>query len=38
MLFAGPSAGNSADADQMSPDEALHMGLYCKMKFTCFQS
>ena len=32
MCFAGPSMGNSADADQMSPDVmspdvALHLGL-----------
>ena len=26
--------GNSADADQMSPDVASHLGLHCKMKFT----
>ena len=29
MCFAGPSMGNSADADQVSPDVALHLGLYC---------
>ena len=29
MCFAGPSMGNSADADQMSPDVALHLGLHC---------
>ena len=29
MYFAGPSMGNSADADQMSPDGALHLGLHC---------
>ena len=30
MCFAGPSMGKSisADADQMSPDEALHLGLH----------
>ena len=28
MCFAGPSMGNSADADQMSPDVALHLGLH----------
>ena len=28
MCFAGPSMGNNADADQMSPDVALHLGLY----------
>ena len=27
MCFAGPSMGNSADVDQMSPDVALHLGL-----------
>ena len=27
MCFAGPSMGNSADADQMSPDVAFHLGL-----------
>ena len=27
MCFAGPSMGNSADADQMLPDVALHLGL-----------
>ena len=26
MCFAGPTMGNSADADQMSPDVALHLG------------
>ena len=34
MCFAGPSMGYSADADQLSPDVALHLGLHCKMKFT----
>ena len=29
MCFAGPSMGNSADADQMSPGVALHLGLHC---------
>ena len=29
MFFAGPSMGNSADADQMSRDVALHLGLHC---------
>ena len=29
MCFAGPLVGNSAVADQMSPDVALHLGLYC---------
>ena len=32
--FAGPSMGNSADADQMSPDLALHLNedyLYPKL-------
>ena len=29
MCFAGPSMGNSADADQISPDVALHLGLHC---------
>ena len=29
MCFAGSSMGNSADADQMSADEALHLGLHC---------
>ena len=29
MCFAGPSMGNSADADQMLPDVALHLGLHC---------
>ena len=29
MCFAGPSMGNSADADQMSPDVAFHLGLHC---------
>ena len=29
MCFAGPSMGNSADADQMSQDIALHLGLHC---------
>ena len=29
VCFAGPSMGNSADADQMSPDVALHLGLHC---------
>ena len=30
MCFAGPSMGNSADADQMSPDVALHLVLTVK--------
>ena len=38
MCFAGHSMGYSADADQMSPDEALHLGLHCKMKFTYIQN
>ena len=29
MRFAGPSIGYSADADQMSPDVALHLSLHC---------
>ena len=29
MCFTGPSMGNSADADQMSTDVALHLGLHC---------
>ena len=29
MYFAGSSIGNSADADQMSPDVAFHLGLHC---------
>ena len=29
MCFAGPSMGNSADADQMSPDVAFYLGLHC---------
>ena len=29
MCFADPSMGNSADADQMSPYVALHLGLHC---------
>ena len=29
ICFAGPSMGNSADADQMSPDVAFHLGLHC---------
>ena len=29
MCFAGPSMGNSADADQMAPDVAFHPGLHC---------
>ena len=29
MCFAGPSMGYSADANQMSPDVALHLGLHC---------
>ena len=29
MCFAGPSMGNSADADQMSSDVALHLSLHC---------
>ena len=29
MCFTGPLMGNSADADQMSPDVALHLGLHC---------
>ena len=28
-VFAGPSMGNSADADQMLPDVALHLSLHC---------
>ena len=28
VCFAGPSMGNSAEADQMSPDVALHLGLH----------
>ena len=28
MCFAGPSMDNSADADQMSPDVALHLDLH----------
>ena len=38
MCFAGPSMGNSADADQMSPNVAFHLGLHCLMKFNCIQS
>ena len=29
MCVAGPSMGNCADADQMWPDVALHLGLHC---------
>ena len=28
VCLAGPSMGYSADADQMSPDVALHLGLH----------
>ena len=29
MCFAGPLMGISADADQISQDVALHLGLHC---------
>ena len=39
MCFAGSSMGNSADADQMSPDVALHLhGSSLLNEFTCIKS
>ena len=34
MCFAGPSMGNSADADQMLPDVAFYLGLHCLISKT----